>query len=83
MKRRTEILLEITQLLVIKRSGNSGLAWCEGCARNVRMISTENAAIIARQSTRGIYQWVEAGRVHFTEKPEGRLLICLDSLLLG
>lgn len=83
MKRRTEILLEITQLLVIKRGGNSGLAWCDGCARNVHMVSTEKAAIIARQSTRSIYQWVEAGRVHFMEKPEGHLLICLDSLLLG
>jgi len=83
VKRRTEILLEITQLLIIKRRGDSGLAWCEGCARNVQMISTEKAAIIARQSTRNIYRWVEAGRVHFTEKPEGHLLICLDSLPLG
>lgn len=83
MKRRTEILLEITQLLVIKRSGKTGFAWCENCARNVPMISTERAAIIACQSTRTIYRWVEAGRLHFMEKPEGQLLICLDSLPLG
>lgn len=83
VKRRRKILLEITQLLVIKRSGDAGLAWCVTCARNVHMISTDNAAIIARQSTRTIYRWVEAGRLHFTEQPEGRLLICLDSLPLG
>jgi hypothetical protein len=47
------------------------------------MISTERAAILARQSPRTIYRWVEAGRLHFTEKPEGQLLICLDSLPLG
>lgn len=83
MKRRTEILLEITHLLIIKRSGPAGLTWCESCARNVHMVSTERAAILARQSTRTIYRWVEAGRLHFTEKPEGQLLICLDSLPLG
>jgi hypothetical protein len=83
VKRRTKILLEITQLLVIKRSGDSRLSWCAGCAREVNMISTEMAAIIARQSTRTIYRWVEAGRLHFTEQPEGRLLICLDSIPLG
>jgi hypothetical protein len=82
VKRRTKILLEITQLLVIRRSGNSGLAWCATCAKNVHMVSTDNAAIIARQSTRTIYRWVEAGHLHFMEQPEGRLLICLDSLLL-
>ncbi|MGB7921885.1 MAG: hypothetical protein WCF57_01440 [Pyrinomonadaceae bacterium] len=83
MKRRTKILLEITQLLVIRRrSGDSALSWCATCAKNVHMISTDNAAIIARQSTRTIYRWVEAGRLHFTEQPEGQLLICLDSLPL-
>lgn len=83
MKRRTEILLEVTQLLVIKRGGRTGLVWCESCARDVPMISTERAAIIARQNTRTIYRWVEAGRLHFTEKPSGQLLICLNSLPLG
>jgi hypothetical protein len=83
VKRRIEILLEVTQLLIIKRSGGTGLAWCESCARNVPMISTERAALLARQSTRTIYRWVEAGRLHFTEKPEGQLLICLASLPLG
>jgi hypothetical protein len=30
---------------------------------------------------RAIYRRVEAGELHFTETPEGQLLICLNSIL--
>jgi predicted site-specific integrase-resolvase len=44
------------------------------------MVTTDEAAILARVSARTIFRWVEAGRVHYTETPEGLLLICPDSL---
>jgi len=44
------------------------------------MISPEQAARIARVSTRTIYAWLEAGKVHFLDTPEASLLICMDSL---
>lgn len=44
------------------------------------MIAPEHAAQIAGVSTRKIYAWVEAGKLHFAESPDRSLLICLDSL---
>jgi hypothetical protein len=49
----------------------------------VRMITAEEAASLAQQSTRTIYTWVEAHRLHYRETPEGFLHVCLDSLLAG
>jgi hypothetical protein len=47
------------------------------------MITADEAARLACQSTRTIYAWVEANRLHYRETPEGYLLVCLDSLLAG
>ena len=40
----------------------------------------EEAPALASVSTRTMYRWVESGRVHFLETPEGRLLVCRNSL---
>lgn len=80
MKRRIEIFLETEQLFFL-RGGKAGhLAWCEKCAGDVQMMTPEAASFVSRQNTRTIYRGVEAGRVHFTETPEGSLLVCMDSV---
>lgn len=37
--------------------------------------------VVAGISSRTIHRLVESGAVHFTETPEGVLLVCLSSLL--
>lgn len=44
------------------------------------MLSVEEAASLARSTSRAIYQRIEAASLHFTETTEGRLLVCLNSL---
>jgi hypothetical protein len=44
------------------------------------MIAPEHAARIAGVSTREIYAWVEAGKLHFAESADRSPLICLESL---
>ncbi len=44
------------------------------------MVSAEAAAGIVRHTLRTMYRWVETGKVHFKETPEGMLLICVNSL---
>jgi predicted site-specific integrase-resolvase len=44
------------------------------------MVTPQQASAIAGVSVRTINRWVEAGRVHFMETPDGLLLLCLDSL---
>lgn len=80
IKRRTRIVVETQGVWVIRRPGGQLRAWCEGCAGEVHMITPDEAATILCCSTRTIYSWVEAAKIHFSEQPEGSLLICLDSL---
>jgi hypothetical protein len=82
-KRRVELMIETHQTWIIRKPGPTAAhAWCALCARSVSMITADEAAAIARQSTRTIYSWVEARRLHYQETLEGSLLVCLDSLML-
>ena len=44
------------------------------------MLPAALAAVLAGAPERLVYQWVEAGKVHFLERPNGAILICLESL---
>ena len=58
----------------------SGQQWCRECATPIAMMSPELAATVCFQTTRAIYRLVEAGRVHFTDGPEG-VMVCPASLM--
>jgi excisionase family DNA binding protein len=53
---------------------------CPDCGAPSEMLTPESAAEMAGVSPRTVYRWVETGRVHFTERPDGRLFVCLTSL---
>jgi len=57
-----------------------GQRWCIECATSMAMMAPEVAATVCFQSTREIYRLVEAGRVHFTDGPEG-VMVCPASLM--
>jgi hypothetical protein len=81
MKRRTEINIQMERLTIVRpRRSTSMNAWCEGCARQSTFLTVDEAAAVARSTSRDIYRRVEANRLHFTETPAGSLLICLNSL---
>jgi len=72
--------VETDEILFAGASSRPARTMCPVCGRDVPMISPEQAARIARVSTRTIYAWLEAGKVHFLDTPEASLLICMDSL---
>ena len=78
-KRITKITVE-SERVVISHRRHAALAWCAACRAQTRRLRPEEAAAIAAVTPRTIYRWVEAGKLHFTESPDGGLLICLDSL---
>lgn len=78
-KRITKITVE-SERIVISRSQHAAPAWRAACRAQTQMLRPEEAAAIAGDTTRTIYRWVEAGKLHFTESPDGWLLICLNSL---
>lgn len=60
--------------------GGSAHRWCVECATPMAMMSPELAATVCFQTTRAIYRLVEAGRIHFTDGPEG-VMVCPASLM--
>jgi len=80
IKRRTEITIETDRVFVMSRRRISVLTWCVACGARVTMITPDEAALSARTSSRTIYRWMEAERVHFTETADGLLLVCTNSL---
>lgn len=79
-KRRTEITVETHKVTIIRRANRISREWCETCAVEVQMLSTEQAVAFAGLSTRAICRGVEAGQLHFRETGDGRLFICVNSL---
>jgi len=77
--RITEIIVERDEFLVIKRVGRK-FAWCSECGRETQTMTMEEAIPFATISRANFSDWVNAGRVHFTETAEGRLSICVNSL---
>ena len=83
MKRRkkTEIIVERDQVLVIRKLDQRARRWCEECSELALMVSADHAASIAGFTSRDVYRQVETGQVHFSETSDGSLLVCLNSLL--
>ena len=72
MQRRTEITIETERLLVISRRGERNILWCDPCARNVPMLTVQEVS--------ATFSLEDAEQFHFAVTPEGRLLICSNSL---
>lgn len=79
-KRRSVITVETHEVWVIRKTQQPSFSFCAECGVAVRLLEPVEAARLARLSLRTIYRWVEEGRVHFTETPDGELFICLNSL---
>ncbi|MBI4468416.1 MAG: hypothetical protein HY650_03735 [Acidobacteria bacterium] len=79
-KRRRTITIDTERDLVIEQRSATAEARCEICRRSTTMVSPQKAGALAGVTQRTIYRWVEAAKLHFTESPDGHLLICLNSL---
>ena len=73
-------MLEARQVIVIRNSHKRFRSWCERCGETSEWITPELAAVLSNASTRAIYRWIENGKLHFTEKESGLLLVCRNSL---
>lgn len=78
--KRTRITTETRRIVIARRGGFAVDGWCHACKQKVRMTGVDEAAALAGVTVRTIYRWVEAGKVHFTETPEGFLIICANSV---
>ena len=81
VRRRTEIVAETQEVVVVTRAGREGVAWCAGCGGQAHMLTLDKAMALTGASSREIHRRLEAGEVHFTETTEGFVLMCMSSLL--
>jgi hypothetical protein len=82
-RRKTRITIETERFLSLRQTGagSKRIAWCAVCGAERRLVTPTEAAALAGASERMIYQLVESGALHFTEDADGRVLVCLGSLL--
>src|ERR1044071_207487 len=81
-KSKTEITIETDRMFIIRRRSTLIQTWCAACFEVVKMAALEDAANLAGMRAREVYRAVEAGKLHFLETVEGRLLVCLNSLAI-
>lgn len=79
-KRRTEIIVETERVIIIPSPTVPFYLWCDACSMQTEMVTPEQAAALVRVTPRTVYRWIEAQLLHFVEEPDGRLLICRNSL---
>ena len=80
VRRRIAVTVEKREISISGNTAGREQAHCEHCGREVSMLPVALAAVLAGATERLVYQWVEAGNVHFLERPNGAVLICLESL---
>ena len=77
---RTETRVELHEVWIITDPQAAPVV-CDVCAnQQSAMIGPQEAALVAGVSLRTIFRWVEAGLVHYLEKPNIGVLICPNSL---
>ncbi len=78
MRLKRTIRITLTQVHSVSHAAVS--RWCPRCADFVAMLTPEQAAALAGVSTRHVFRWLEADRLHFVETTSPSPLVCLASL---
>jgi len=79
MKRRIELSVETEKITL--RGPAPAISWCGECEKPSMRITSEQAALLAGVGEMMIFRMIEAQRLHHTETADGRLRICMTSLV--
>jgi len=80
-KRITKFTVETERTLIFRSRRDKQAGWCAVCGAEAEMLTVDGAARAAGVSELAIWRRAEAGSLHFIEDAEGRLFVCLTSLL--
>lgn len=78
--RKTEITIETFEVLVISSRGSRHRRWCDGCGKQVAVISIHDACM-SGLSMETIERHAPTGRIHLIVAAGGLPTICLNSLI--
>ena len=77
MKRTIELSFESSSLSMRRTNHKSTDVWCALCGGSTPMVTPEEAGVRLGLGVRAVFKLIEDGRIHFLERPEGALLVCL------
>ena len=81
-RRRREERIEIHERLIVRTASGSLPALCGECTTgDAIMVSPEHASTLTGIPARLIYRLVEAGAIHYREAANGKLTVCVKTLL--
>ena len=81
-KIRTEVFIETSEILKIKRNRTFVRSWCEDCEREVIMLPLPEAALLTGHDVKAIRSMMENQHIHFCYLKSETPCICLRSLCL-
>lgn len=82
MGKRREERIEIHERLIVRTASGSLPALCDACAMGDSiLLSPEQASTLTGIPARLIYRCVEAGTIHFREAANGKIIVCIKTLL--
>jgi len=79
-RRRTKITVENHRVLVIRRLGSTQ-AWCPECEAETDMVRPEEALALVHASQAQLADIALDHHWHVIQDHDGRLLVCLQSVL--
>jgi hypothetical protein len=79
-KRIIEIEFERHETFVIRPARPGPRPACSQCAGAQPMLTAGEAARLVGVSQRVVFRWLDQGRVHFCETPEGEVYLCAACL---
>ena len=78
-KKRTVTIIETHEVWVLRKPAGDAEP-CPECGNGAWMLRPEDAARVHSVPTRAVYRLVEGGHIHFKERLDGTLLVCMASL---
>jgi hypothetical protein len=79
--RITKVTIETERTVIFRNSNGQQPGWCGTCDSEAQMTTVAGAAREAGLSEFAIYQLLDARALHFREDADGRILVCLNSLM--
>ena len=79
-KSRRAVLIETEQISFLVNRASTDFMICEKCGEDAVMLTLEKVSEGAGIHKREIYRRVESGTVHYQERENGDVFICLQDL---
>lgn len=80
MTKHAKITVETTSLWMLQAQTDER-AWCAQCAAESEVVRLDRIGVISNLDREALEEWINSGRIHRLDSPDGSSAICLNSLL--